>query len=124
MPTFAGLVLAISIAAAGDGDQFGDPLPRGAIARLGTVRLRHSGPIQAVAFSPDGQFLASTNAADGAEARIWETATGKRVGALIDQSGSITKCIAWSPDGKLLASDKGTGIWEVATGKRSPTLWK
>jgi RNA polymerase sigma factor (sigma-70 family) len=103
--------------APGEVDVFGDPLPKGAVARLGTVRLRHSGPIQAVTFSPDGRFLASTHS--HGEARIWETATGKKVGALVNPLGSIIKCIAYSPDGRLLATDKGgPSIWDAATGAK------
>src|SRR5262249_51256487 len=56
-------------------DRSGDPLPRGAVARCGTVRLR---PIAHVccAFSPDGMLLAT-----GEEGRLglWDLRTGKEI---------------------------------------------
>jgi hypothetical protein len=40
-------------------DQHGDPLPEGALARLGTLRLRPGQPRVAFAVSPDSRTLAS-----------------------------------------------------------------
>lgn len=47
-------------------DRHGDPLPDGAIARLGTVRWRHGFPIQAMAYSPDGKTIVTAGVGRGA----------------------------------------------------------
>ena len=57
-------------------DCFGDPLPTGAIARLGTVRFRHNGTIDCFTFSPDGKTIASSS---GGTTHLWEVATGREV---------------------------------------------
>src|SRR5262245_40260293 len=59
-------------------DLYGDPLPPGAIARMGTVELRHpvsGGPT--VVCSPDGKYLASGGITS--TTRVWNLATGKLV---------------------------------------------
>src|SRR6266851_593977 len=82
-------------------DAYGDPLPPGAIARLGTIRLRHGGQIGSVAFSPDGKILAS-GAADNL-VKFWDPDTGKEMAVLKGHTHTVWS-VAFSPDGKTLAT--------------------
>jgi WD40 repeat protein len=121
-------------------DVHGDPLPAGAIARLGTVRWRHADGASFVAFLPDGKSVLSAGG-DGM-ARIWDVASGKelrRFGtgrafataghlpfrafamvALDDGEDLGPQAISVSADGKLLAaraSSTTVRLCDVATGK-------
>jgi hypothetical protein len=61
-------------------DLHGDPLPPGAVARLGTVRLRHivrdGSGAASVAFSSDGKRLITCG---DVGVCVWDVATGKRL---------------------------------------------
>jgi WD40 repeat protein len=112
----AGLFLVSSAKAQLAIDPLGDPLPPGAVARLGSLRFKHPyGPnlsnanipipvtITALCFSPDGTRIASAAAIDGT-VRVWDTATGKAVPGAWDYT--VVSCehgLAFSPDGKVLA---------------------
>src|SRR6185437_7581865 len=83
-------------------DLFGDPLPPGARARLGTVRLRQRGEIRQFSFSPDGKVLAA--ASDDDRVCLWDVATGRELRCLDNATAGIEPGVAFSPDGKILAT--------------------
>lgn len=58
-------------------DRYGDPLPAGALARLGTLHFRHTSHTTAVAYSTDGKLLASGS--EDHTIRIWQMPQGKEV---------------------------------------------
>jgi WD40 repeat protein len=113
-----GLVLATEVRAAPPRtDSAGDPLPPGAVARLGTLRLRHTHQVYAVAFSPTSNLLASAGVDH--VVRLWDPTTGKQKRRLVGHRG-IIEALAFSPDGKVLvtlARDLFLRSWDPATGK-------
>src|SRR5262245_14629406 len=103
-------------------DTFGDPLPDGAFARLGTVHFRQGNSIHAVAISPDGKTIAS--AGYPTAIHLWDAATGKRIRRLEGSESSIYS-LAFLPDGKTLVSAGSNDsilFWDIATGKRERRL--
>jgi RNA polymerase sigma factor (sigma-70 family) len=101
-------------------DRFGDPLPRGALARLGSMRLRSaSGGQQSVAFTRDGRGVITGSR--GNPTRLWDLATGKLVRQFGDNCRLESNAVALSPDGRTLAGrggrDGGLHVWDVESGK-------
>ena len=103
-------------------DLYGDPLPTGAVARMGSARFRHKNNIWGVAFAPDGKTL-STVGVDGL--RLWETATGRQIRRL-ELTKGYWDGVTFSPDGKTLAIScrrpSGQVFFDTATGKQLGVL--
>ncbi len=81
----------------------------------------HTGTINTVNFSPDGQSILT--ASDDGTARLWHVNAGE---ALVGHTNFVGKA-AFSPDGKQLAtasSDGTTRVWDVATRETIFTLPK
>ena len=95
----------------------------------------HQHRVYSVAFSPDGKTLASGS--DDNTVRLWNVDTGETERILTGHAGEFegldngpssvegVKSVAFSPDGKTLASGGGDNVihlWDIGTGKRKMTL--
>ncbi|HEY8504478.1 MAG TPA: sigma-70 family RNA polymerase sigma factor [Gemmataceae bacterium] len=60
-------------------DRFGDPLPEGAVARMGSLRLFHGRQASRVLFSPDGKQVLSDTRGSAGRIRLWEVTSGSEI---------------------------------------------
>src|SRR5262249_36831525 len=109
-------------------DRYGDPLPEGALARLGTLRFRHEGNATALLFSRDGKSLIGyTNSG----IVIWNTADGTQRYRLRAHMPMQNHDMDLSPDGTTLAVSERlvraggaakVSLWDLQSGTRTRTL--
>src|SRR5262249_5108835 len=96
-------------------DRYGDPLPEGAIARLGTARFRNG----YFHFSPDGKVIALSDWAGG-PIRLCDAATGMELRVIHGEGRNWHRFGCFSPDGRMLATagmDGSIWLWATADGK-------
>jgi len=87
----------------------------------------HSSTVCSISFAPDGKILASGSGDNSI--KLWDVRTGNLIKTIIGTQKSPSgrrldeiriKCIAFSPDGKTLASggwDRTNALWDVQTGQ-------
>ncbi len=120
------LLLSPAAAFSSDGEQHldahGDPLPPGASARLGTNRLKHTGPIGWVDFDKSGKFIGST-ARDGS-LRIWDSESGRQLKRIQLDLGLSTSGTFLGGERVAIAAGDGTVALYSHTDGRLISNWR
>jgi WD40 repeat protein len=79
------------------------------------ARMMHDDVINAIAISPNGEWVVSGS--NDRTARVWEAATGKEISRMAHES--FVNAVSFSPDGNWVVSggsDNTVRIWNAATG--------
>jgi RNA polymerase sigma factor (sigma-70 family) len=108
-------------------DSYGDPLPKGAVARLGTTRWQYDGMLRFNAFLPDGKSVIGDG--QSRAIRIWDFASGKEIRRIVPPGGMgffMAFAGALTRDGKTFAfalpGDSEISLHDLATGRQLPGI--
>ncbi|HEV3238601.1 MAG TPA: sigma-70 family RNA polymerase sigma factor, partial [Gemmataceae bacterium] len=93
-----------------------EPLPKEALARVGSTRFRHADGILSVAYSPDSKLLAS--ASQDGTARVWDADSGK-LKLKVPLEGIEFCMVGFAKEGKsmLVVDAQSARLFDLATGK-------
>ncbi len=97
-------------------DAFGDPLPPGAVARLGSMRFRTADFPKHLAISPDGKQIVSTAHFHHVRLAIWEADTGRLIREVDMPTYPESEAICWPADGRGRAA--------IKVGKKDYVIWE
>ncbi len=100
-------------------DPESDPLPEGAVARLGSIRFCHGNPVKSMTLSPDGKTLATVAPNRAVRVKVWNMADGKERLQLNDKR---YQAALFLPDNKTLAlATHGVGVilFDLEAGKQT-----
>ena len=114
-----------ALAAADPPDAHDEPLPEGAIARIGTSRFRHAGGraamnvyVCAVGFRDEGKEIVSV--CSRGTGIVWDAATGRRLRSF-QAPQTHWRGVALTDDGSLACiynyQDKHIHVWQMADGR-------
>jgi len=84
---------------------------------FGSPNFKHSGPVTACAFSPDGKTILSASRDN--TLKLWNARNGKEIRSFSGHMDPIFGC-AFSPDGKIVISasaDTTLKLWDAGDGK-------
>lgn len=104
-------------------DLYGDPLPEGAIVRMGSLRFRHPG-LYHFGFRDEGKTVVSS--AGDETFRFWDSGTGRQIRAVrLKKGAKPVQHQVLSPGAKTAAAfdnNGGIALWSVDSGELIKTL--